>query len=138
MNRILVSICLVALSGCTRIAVTHPVGKAVPAAELDEALSGEWIGGKGVIWTVSRPKDSAKLHVAYPEDGKNKEAYFLVTQIADDVSIVWVDDKELDASLPLRVSGGDDALTLLYPDEEEIKRLVGEKKITGSYDEPKK
>jgi predicted RNA-binding protein with PUA domain len=49
--------------------------------------------------------------------------------------IVWVKDEELNAFLPLRATGGDDSITLLIPDEDEVKELVAAGKIQGSFDE---
>jgi hypothetical protein len=70
------------------------------------------------------------------QDGEVKTASCLITMPGvTDTGIVWVKDEELNAFLPLRATGGDDSITLLTPDEDEVKELVAAGKIQGSFDE---
>jgi hypothetical protein len=125
------------LSACTRIAFVTPVGKPVTSAIADD-LVGDWTGEKGGVWHVERIPNTSELLAKWTQDGKDQSCRFLLTTIGADIFIVWAEDKELSAYLPLRVSGAEDALTLLYPDEKEVELLVGNGKLTAVHDKEKR
>jgi len=119
------------------VAFTVPVGQ--PASPQDtEVLAGDWTGEKAVVWHVKPETGSAYFIAKGAEDGKEKDFRFVVTTVGHDVFIVWVEDKELNAFLPMRISGAEDALALLFPDEEAIKRIVEERKLPAVFDKDKK
>jgi hypothetical protein len=128
----------VLFSGCTRIAFTVPVGE--PVSPKDTAdLRGDWIGKDGVVWRVEPEPGSEHLVARGKEDGKEKNYSLTFTTVGKDVPLLWAEDNDLNAYIPLRVCGGDDdAVALLYPDEDEVKKLVGEGKLAGAHDENKR
>ena len=133
---LLLTFCLV-LSACTRVAFTVPVGQPAPPKDI-AMLAGEWTGEKAVVWHVEPEAGSAYFRASGTEDGKPKDYRFVVTTVGHDVFLLGVEDKELNAFLPLRIAGADDALALLYPDTEEIERLVKEQKLTAVFNKEKK
>jgi hypothetical protein len=124
------------LAGCTSVVFTHPSGKPVPAADADE-FKGEWIGQKGILWRVDREPGAVNLVARWSEDGKEQTRPLVFTEVRDHVGIVWVEEKELGGYLPLRISGAEDALALLYPQVDEVKRLVAEGKLAGTFNKEK-
>jgi hypothetical protein len=126
----------VLFTGCTRVVFTERVGKPVPASEADE-LEGEWIGQKGTIWRVEHDPDSGHLIARWEEEGKPQSRSIVVTTVGEGVSIVWAEETDVGAYLPLRISPGAgqpdhiDSLTLLYPSEDVVKKLVGDGKLAG-------
>src|ERR1035437_9707322 len=136
--RTLLSLTLcVLLSSCTRVAFDTPVGKPVTSSIADD-LIGDWTGEKGVVWHIERIPNTSDLLAKWAQDGKDQSCRFLLTTIGEDTFIVWAEDKELTAYLPFRVSGAEDALTLLYPDEKQVELLVGSGKLTATHDKEKR
>jgi hypothetical protein len=127
----------VLLSSCTRIAFVAPVGKPATSSIADD-LVGDWKGEKATVWHIEQIPSSSDLLAKWTQDGKNQSRSFLVTTIGEDIFIVWAEDKELGAYLPFRVSGAEEALALLYPDEKEVEKLVANGKVTAVYDKEKK
>lgn len=127
----------VLLSSCTRIAFVTPVGRPATSSIADD-LVGDWTGEKGGIWHIERIPNTSDLLAKWTQDDKDQSCRFLLTTIGEDTFIVWAEDKELSAYLPFRVSGAEDALTLLYPDEKEVERLVGSGKLTATHDKEKR
>ncbi len=119
---------------------THPSGKPVPAADADD-FKGEWIGEKGRVWRADREPGAPNLVVHWDDDGKDQICLLVFTRVRDHVAIVWVEDKEDGGYTPLRISGSiagtDEAVALLYPDADEVKRLVAEGKLTGTFNKEK-
>jgi hypothetical protein len=138
MNRLT---CLLAaallLGGCTRVAFRSPVGKPVAAADEDE-LKGEWLGGKGVVYTVDRDAASGRLRVSYVSGGKTETRLLVLTSLSSTLNLVWEKEDDLSAYVPLRMAGGDDAMALLYPDEAAVKKLVAEGKLTAAFNDKEK
>jgi hypothetical protein len=135
MLRTLIPLIAIACVGCTRVAVDEPIGKPMAQSDLEE-LAGEWIGDKEVIYTMTLNDSPGSFTATWLQDGEVKTATCLITMPGDtDTGIVWVKDEELNAFLPLRATGGDDSITLLTPDEDEVKELVAAGKIQGSFDE---
>lgn len=136
---LLLALCVL-FSGCTyrRIAFTAPVGQ--PVSPKDTAdLKGDWIGKDGVVWKVEQEPGSGNLIAKGKEDGKEKDYHLIFTTVGKDIPIFWAEDKDLKAYIPLRVSVADgDAMTLLFPDEDEVKKLVSEAKLAGVYNEEKR
>ncbi len=124
------------LAGCTPVVFTTTVGQAVPAADTDD-FKGEWIGEKSNVWRVEREPPAGSLVAHWIEDGKEKSARLTFTLVRDHVAILWVEEKELGGYLPLRISGADDAVALLYPSEDEVKRLVADGKLSGTFNKEK-
>jgi hypothetical protein len=127
----------VLLSSCTRVAFVTPVGKPATSAIADYIV-GDWTGEKGTLWHIERIPNTSDLLAKWTQDGKDQNCRFLLTTIGEDIFIVWAEDKELSAYLPFRVSGAEDALTLLYPDEKEVEQLVGSGKLTAAHDKEKR
>lgn len=137
MFRAFLPLLAITIIGCTRVAVDEPIGKLMAQSDLED-LAGEWIGDKEVIYTVSLNDGPGSFTAAWLQDGEVKTASCQITMPGDtDIGIVWFKDEELNAFLPLRATGGDDSITLLTPDEDEIKELVASGKIHGSFDEEK-
>jgi hypothetical protein len=134
-SALLLVACLVC-SGCTRIAFTAPLGTPAPASGAKE-LRGEWTGGKGLACRVEQDPASGQMIARVTEDGKEESRTIVLTTVGKDVFIVWAQDKELGAYLPFRIAAGDEAVALLYPDEDAVKRLVAEGKLTGAYSKEK-
>ena len=137
--RILLSliVCIV-LSSCTRIAFTESIGNPISIPAKDDIL-GDWTGDKGIVWHIKRIQNSNAYIAEHSEDGKDQNIKFILTKIAGDTVILWAEDKELSAYLPFRVASGiTDSFTLLYPDEEALKRLVSERKVVAVHDNDKK
>ncbi len=137
MRTLFILVICILFSGCTRIAFTVPVGQ--PVSPKDTAvLKGEWIGEKGVVWKVEQEPGSEHLVARGKEDGKEKNYGLTLTTVGKDVPILWAEDENLKAYIPLRVCGADeDAVALLYPDEDEVKKLVSEGKLAGVYNKEK-
>jgi len=136
--RTLLSLTLcVLLASCTRVAFVTPVGKPATSSIADD-LVGDWTGEKGVVWHIEHVPNTSDFLAKWTQDGKDQSCRFLLTTIGEDIFIVWAEDKELSAYLPLRVSGAEDALTLLYPDEKEVELLVGSGKLTAVHDKEKR
>jgi hypothetical protein len=134
---LLLALCIL-FSGCTRIAFTVPVGKPVPPKETAD-LKGEWIGEGGVVWKVEQEPGSEQLVARGKEDGKEKSYSLTFTMVGKDVPVLWAEDKDLKAYIPLRFCGADDdAVALLVPDEDEVKKLVTEGKLAGVYNQEKR
>jgi len=130
------SLCIL-LSSCTRVAFVTPIGKPAASSIADD-LVGDWTGEKAGIWHIERIPNTSDLLAKWAQDGKDQSCRFLLTTIGEDTFIVWAEDKELSAYLPFRVSGAEDALTLLYPDEKEVEQLVGSGKLTATHDKEKR
>ena len=130
------SLCIL-LSSCTRVAFVTPIGKPAASSIADD-LVGDWTGEKAGIWHIERIPNTSDLLAKWAQDGKDQSCRFLLTTIGEDTFIVWAEDKELAAYLPFRVSGAEDALTLLYPDENEVELLVGSGKLTAVHDKEKR
>jgi len=126
----------VLLSSCTRIAFVAPLGKPATALVADDIV-GDWTGEKSVVWHIERIPNTSDLLAKWTQNGKEQSCRFLLTTIGEDIFIVWAEDKELAAYLPFRVSGAEDALTLLYPDEKEVEQLVASGKLTAVHDKEK-
>ncbi len=124
------------LSGCTRVVFTATVGQPVSAADAD-CFKGEWIGEKSNLWRVDREPASGQLVAHWTEDGKEQSSRLDFTLLGDHVAIVWVEEKELGGYMPLRISGAEDAVALLLPNEDEVKRLVAEGKLSGTFNKEK-
>jgi hypothetical protein len=124
------------LSGCTSVVFTHPSGQPVPAADADD-FKGEWIGEKGKLWRVDREPGAPNLVVHWNDNDKDQSCSLVFTQVRGHVAIVWVEEKELGGYMPLRISGAEDALALLYPKVDEVKRLVAEGRLTGTFNPEK-
>jgi hypothetical protein len=108
----------------------------IPPQEKD--IAGDWTGEKGLVWHIRKIRGSNDYAANYTADGKAQNWKFTITTIGNDTVILWAEDKELSAYLPFRVaSGGEDAVVLLYPDEEEFKRFLREGKITAQHDKDK-
>jgi hypothetical protein len=137
MRTILFLTLCVLLSSCTRIAFVAPIGKPATSAIADDIV-GDWTGEKGTLWHIERIPNTSDLLAKWTQDGKDQSCRFLLTAIGEDTFIVWAEDKELSGYLPLRVSGAEDALTLLYPDEKEVEQLVGSGKLTAAHDKEKR
>ena len=134
----LLAACLL-LPGCTRVGFQSPVGKPLPVSELD-SLIGEWLGERGTVWTVDRDPASGHLRARCVEDGKPKTELFLVTTLddkdtSDKYSLAWIKQDDVPAYVPLRILGAEDALALLYPDDDFLKRLVAEGKANATFHE---
>ena len=120
-------------SACTRVAFDQPIGAPVSETDLSFFI-GDWRGSKNVTTHVAMDKTPGFLIATWEEDGKARSARFKVGSLKNDVSIIWVEDVELKAYIPLRIAGAEDGLALLYADDDAVKRLVEEGKLAGKYD----
>ncbi|HEY1764885.1 MAG TPA: hypothetical protein VGF85_08160 [Opitutaceae bacterium] len=120
-------------AGCTRVAFRNPVGKTVEAADQDQ-LVGAWTGEKGIVWTVDRDPKSDLLRASWEADGKAQSRLLVLTTIGENVNVVWEKEDDLAAYVPLRISGAEEALALLYPSDEAVKKLVADGKLAAVFD----
>ena len=125
------------LAGCTQVVFVEPVG-AVAGKEAVQAIPGKWTGEKGMEWTVVATEEPATF-VATAMDGEKKQEYrFQLRVVGKACHLIWVDDPKAKTVAPFRVSGGDDSVVLITPDEEAVKAMVEQGKLTGQYDKDKK
>jgi hypothetical protein len=133
----LAAACLL-FAGCTRVAFRTPLGKPAAASDLNE-LVGQWKGEKGMVWTVEREAASGRLRASWAEDGKPRTETLVLTTLGTDnaVHIVWAEETDLSAFVPLRISAAEDALALLYPSDGAVKALVDKGKLAGTFNKEK-
>jgi hypothetical protein len=125
------------LAGCTRVAFRTPVGKAVEAKDRDELLMGEWTGEKGTVWTVDHDPKSGLLRASWREDGKAQTRLLVLTTLGQSESLIWEKEDDLNAYVPLRVAGAEEALALLRPDDKMLGKLVADGKVAAAFDKEK-
>lgn len=124
------------LCGCVRIGVEKPVGTPASQEEL-KGFEGEWFGADNDVGTISISDPPMQVTLAEKGDLPADAEHYSVTSV-EGVLIAWEKPNDLDAFLPGRIiSGNDDSVVVLIPDEEEVKRLVESHAIEGRYDEAK-
>jgi hypothetical protein len=120
------------LTGCSAVAVRGPLGTALPP-DATNKLIGEWLGPDHMVLTVARDADGPTLTASYVEDGKPHAIRFLVTQLNDDCTILWGEVEVAGFHSPVRlVTSDDDAVVLIVPDQEEIKRRLAAGTLTAA------
>jgi hypothetical protein len=91
-----------------------------------------------LVWTVEAGADPATF-VATAMDGEKKEEYrFQLRVVGKSCYLIWVDDPKMKTVAPFRVSGGDDSVVLIRPDEDAVKTMVEKGRLVGEYDKEKK
>ncbi|MGB0371417.1 MAG: hypothetical protein ACPGN3_08700 [Opitutales bacterium] len=129
---------LLALAGCSRVVISEPIGEEIPDA--DAALfAGMWQGIEGEPFEVQYDAESNEFTVSRTDAREFNGTKFSIRSLAEDVLVLWVEDKELTAYVPLRISislaEDPKFITLLVPDSDEVEKRVSSGKIKGSYDE---
>jgi len=119
------------LNGCTVVSFANYHGKVLEG----EVVPVAWIDNFNKQWDVKTVDDTLPLRIM---NHKNKIIEFkaIMTEIEKDVYILWVLDDKSNTFKPCRVLVSDThrhCWTLLYPDIDEIKKLVDTKKIKGEY-----
>ena len=133
--KILFALIVLMLCGCTRVAVNRPLGVPITLEEA-KRLAGTWTGAKGEEYVVTVDDGNLPLLVEYVEDSKPKNLRGVVTLLNSEVPVLWLRDSGLDAFIFCRVCMiGEGGLSLLFPDDEEVKRFVAEGSLSGRYDE---
>ena len=117
--------------GCTTILVDEPIGQVLEDEEVAESFIGKWYSGDGTAYTVTRETDSPSFKAVYLEDGSPREYRFVASSTTNEVHLLWIKAEEDKGYIPLRLSGGQDSLALLFPDSEEVEALIEEGLING-------
>ena len=118
------------LSACTSVVFPEPLGKPVPESdELEKFLVGEWLGEKGVIWTVGKDPAS-EYFIARSTKGDSPER-FIVRVLGKETHIMWVENTKAHGYIPLRMAGAEDAVALLYPDHAAVEKMITDGKLQG-------
>ena len=129
------------LCGCTKVAVVEPLG--TPISDEDAAeLTGTWVGAEKETLVVAYDAGSDRFNVGKPGGEAWEIDHFSVRGLDDEVFILWAEDKETSAYLPMRIAmsieGNDGFATLFYPDAEAVERLVESGRISGEMREDEK
>ncbi len=126
--RQLLTLLVLALSGCTAVVVESPLGTAVPTG-VSQSFSGVWTfsPGKSVALDLNA---NGELVASWDDDGTPRRSAVRFTEI-ENVPLVWIELEPQRWTVARLLQSDDNALSLLAPDLEEIESQIAAGALAG-------